>query len=181
MNETQTEFLQKPVELAQPTGVARRRLLRAGLAAGPVVLALSGRSAMATGTCAKGLSPLAWNSLAPDGKNCSITSHTVTPVGTGSNPEYWKKNTDKNSTGAAAKSFNTIFSGSSSTKKIYEILDASTSSYDAYFCAAYLNINANIPYPIKLAELQQLYSSKKLGDVTLMREDQVMAFLAQTW
>jgi len=71
MNETQSESLPKPVENTQPSGIARRRLLRAGLAAGPVVLALSGRSAMACtttgGDCDGGtgaLSCAAWESLA---------------------------------------------------------------------------------------------------------------------
>lgn len=94
MNETQSESLPQPVESAQATGIARRRLLRAGLAAGPVVLALSGRSAMAnTGaSCAKGLSPLAWNSLAPDGTNCKLTSHTVSASQLGVSPGNWKPN-----------------------------------------------------------------------------------------
>jgi len=94
MNETQSESLPKPVENTQPSGIARRRLLRAGLAAGPVVLALSGRSAMAnTGaSCAKGLSPLAWNSLAPDGTNCKLTSHTVSASQLGVSPGNWKPN-----------------------------------------------------------------------------------------
>ncbi|MBB1076120.1 hypothetical protein HUU62_17070 [Rhodoferax sp. 4810] len=91
MNETQSESLPKPVESAQPTGIARRRLLRVGLAAGPVVLTMSGRSAMATG-CAKGLSPLAWNSLAPSGTNCQLASHTVRSNTLGVSPGNWKPN-----------------------------------------------------------------------------------------
>jgi hypothetical protein len=45
---------------------SRRRLVQAGLAAAPVVLALSGRSAMATGTATPAaLSPIAWLSANP--------------------------------------------------------------------------------------------------------------------
>lgn len=76
-------------------GLARRRLIRAGLAAAPVVLALSGRSAMATGGCgAKGLSPMAWNSIAP-GPNgtCVILSHNVGRNTLGKSPGFWKPNT----------------------------------------------------------------------------------------
>ena len=78
-------------------GLARRRLLRAGLAAAPVVLAVSGRSAMATSSftnCAKGLSPMAWNSLtANSSQNCtSNLSHTVNPNTPGLSPGYWKPN-----------------------------------------------------------------------------------------
>ena len=62
-------------------GVGRRRLLRAGLAATPVILAVSGRSAMAgTGDpCPKGLSPLAWSSWTNGGTTaCVVGSHTHT-------------------------------------------------------------------------------------------------------
>lgn len=97
MNETQTESLPQPVESTQTTGIARRRLLRAGLAAGPVVLAVSGRSAMAGTSCGtvKGLSPMAWASMAPDGA-CVGTSHTITGHACGRSPGYWKPNCDGN-------------------------------------------------------------------------------------
>lgn len=77
-------------------GVGRRRLLRAGLAATPVILAVSGRSAMASTSCpTKNLSPLAWNSLTMGGtraipQNCS---HTVTPSAGGWSPGGWKPQT----------------------------------------------------------------------------------------
>ncbi len=78
MNETQSESVPQPVESTQATGIARRRLLRAGLAAGPVVLALSGRSAMAcTGsTPPKGLSAAAWASFEANG-GCAAKSFSV--------------------------------------------------------------------------------------------------------
>ena len=77
-------------------GVGRRRLLRAGLAATPVILAVSGRSAMASTACpTRNLSPLAWNSLTMGGtraipQNCS---HTVTPSSGGFSPGGWKPQT----------------------------------------------------------------------------------------
>lgn len=73
------------------SGLARRRLMRAGMAAVPVVLTLSGRSAMATGNCAAGLSPMAWNSVAPGG-TCVGSSHTVHGNPLGQSPVYWKPN-----------------------------------------------------------------------------------------
>ena len=93
MNKTQFESAQKPVEPAQPTGIARRRLLRAGLAAVPVVLAVSGRSAMAGTSCnaVTGLSPLAWASMAPNG-TCVGTSHTITGNPLGKSPGHWTPN-----------------------------------------------------------------------------------------
>ena len=90
--------IQGPVVVAQKLdlGLARRRLIRAGLAAAPVVLALSGRSAMGTtvGCGAKGLSPVAWNSIAPgaDG-NCVILSHNVGRNTLGRSPGFWMPNT----------------------------------------------------------------------------------------
>ena len=79
-------------------GVGRRRLLRAGLASTPVILALTGRSAMATGStggnaCPKGLSPLAWSSLTRNtGSNCVTTSHTVEGNVLCKSPGFWKPN-----------------------------------------------------------------------------------------
>lgn len=81
------------------SGLARRRLIRAGLAAAPVVLSLSGRSAMATGvSCgAKGLSPMAWNSISPgaDG-NCVTPSRQPGRNTLGRSPGFWKPNTPGN-------------------------------------------------------------------------------------
>ena len=90
MNNTHVEISQKPVEPVQASGIARRRLLRAGLAAAPDVLTLTGRSAMA-GTCPGGLSPAAWTSLAPNG-TCATTSHTVNGNALGNSPGYWTPN-----------------------------------------------------------------------------------------
>ena len=83
-----------------PVGVGRRRLLRAGLAATPVVLAVSGRSAMAGNAC-KGLSPLAWASVAPNG-TCVVdgTSHTIQSHALGNSPGGWAPNC-----GGSAKTF----------------------------------------------------------------------------
>lgn len=81
-------------EVVGAVGVGRRRLLRAGLAATPVVLAVSGRSAMATSMgCNTGLSPTAWNSISPNGV-CINTSHSVKVKGMtkGVSPGNWKPN-----------------------------------------------------------------------------------------
>jgi hypothetical protein len=180
-NETQSESLPKPVESDQPSGIARRRLLRAGMVATPVVLTLSGRSAMAA-TCAKGLSPLAWNSLAPDGTNCQLNSHTVNVNIPGKSPAIWQGATGASTSGAALSKFNDIFSTSANSNRLYEVLDGSTTSYDAYFCAAYLNAEHDPSgYPISQSALKDLYNLKKLGNVTLTTTNQVQAYLAQTW
>lgn len=92
MNELKTGSEKQPSSAAASGHIARRRLLRAGMAAAPVILTLSGRSAMAQGTCAKGLSPMAWNSLAPDGTNCKLSSHTVQSSTLGVSPGNWKPN-----------------------------------------------------------------------------------------
>ena len=90
---TATEAAAPAGVAAVSSGVGRRRLLRAGLAATPVVLAVSGRSAMASTACpTKGLSPMAWHSLTMGGTraipaNCS---HTVTPAQGGNSPGGWK-------------------------------------------------------------------------------------------
>jgi len=77
-------------------GIGRRRLLRAGLAATPVVLAVSGRSAMAAVCPNDGLSAATWASINPsgDGVTCIASSHTHTASSSkiGFSPAYWKPN-----------------------------------------------------------------------------------------
>lgn len=92
MDELKTGSEKQPSSAASSGHIARRRLLRAGMAAAPVILTLSGRSAMAQGSCAKGLSPMAWNSLAPDGTNCKLASHTVQSSTVGVSPGNWMPN-----------------------------------------------------------------------------------------
>lgn len=83
----------KSVEAAA-SGIARRRLLRAGMAAAPLMLTLSGRSAMATNTdIPKGLSPMAWASVAPNGTFVAV-SHTVGTHKLGLSPGFWTPNTN---------------------------------------------------------------------------------------
>lgn len=87
------ETVAKPV---QGGGIARRRLLRAGMAAAPVILAVSGRSAMATSsTTPVGLSPMAWASVAPNGTYIG-SSHTVGTNPLGKSPGFWTPNTGGN-------------------------------------------------------------------------------------
>lgn len=63
MNQIPTESLQQPVEAARPTGIARRRLLRAGLAAAPVLAAMKSNTVLAgEHTCIKASS---FSSLKP--------------------------------------------------------------------------------------------------------------------
>ncbi len=67
-------------------GIARRRLIRAGLAATPVMLGLKSQSALATGTTH--ISCSAWASLSA-AKGCH-SSHTHHPAGrTCNNYDYW--------------------------------------------------------------------------------------------
>ena len=93
MSDIQSES-QHVRKAAEHGGHGRRRLLRAGLAA-PVVLAVSGRSAMAA-ACPPGLSGPTMTSLNPsgDGVNCIASSHTHTASSSrlGLSPGYWKPN-----------------------------------------------------------------------------------------
>lgn len=90
MNQIPTESLQQPVEAARPTGIARRRLLRAGLAAAPVVLAVSGRSAMAQTVSCSGLSDLTFNSLVQADGTCRVPSGPVSVArAIGEPPATW--------------------------------------------------------------------------------------------
>jgi hypothetical protein len=193
MNKTSSESLQQTVKTDPPSGIARRRLLRAGLAA-PVVLAVSGRSAMA-GDCAKGLSPLAWNSLAPDGTNCYKTSHTVNPRTPGTSLDVWKERAkdDKNANPGLyhdllMTNFMSIFntSGINDTmKRILKFDSPGTNSFNSYFCAAYFNtVQDSINYAISLSDLQDMYNNRRLlktNPNNSLTDQKIMDYLAQTW
>lgn len=97
MSEFKSESPHLQAEGVQPSGIGRRRLLRAGLAATPVVLAVSGRSAMAQTACPTGLSGPTFASINPsgDGVTCITSSHTHTVSSNsrlGLSPGYWKPN-----------------------------------------------------------------------------------------
>ncbi len=93
MNEMKSGSQNEASKPTQGSGIARRRLLRAGLAATPVILAVSGRSAMATSsTTPVGLSPMAWASVAPNGTYVG-SSHTVNGNPLGRSPGFWTPNT----------------------------------------------------------------------------------------
>lgn len=98
MSDFRSESPHLQAEGVQPSGIGRRRLLRAGLAATPVILAVSGRSAMAQ-SCPTGLSPLTFASINPsgDGVTCITSSHAHTVSSTSSlglSPRYWKPITE---------------------------------------------------------------------------------------
>ena len=90
------ELESSPVDAStQLTGVGRRHLLRAGVVAAPVILALSGRSAMAA-TCPPNMSVATQNSLDPGvTRNCIVSSHhpeTTVGAKSGLSPAFWTPN-----------------------------------------------------------------------------------------
>lgn len=182
MNETKPDTLQQSAETAKPTGIARRRLLRAGLAAAPVVLAVSGRSAMAAGDCAKGLSPMAWSSLAPDGTNCRMNSHTVEVNPLGKPISYWQAKVNSDANFGKIK-FNTVFPSSNNTNLMRAIITNTTSNVNDYYCVAYFNTQLlGGSYALTLTELKALNETGKLTPGgTALSNSQIQAFLAQTW
>lgn len=91
MNDTPFESSHSPTDSVSHGHIGRRRLLRAGLAATPVILAVSGRSAIAA-TCS-GLSGPTIASLSPDnGVTCNASSHSVSSNPLGLSPGFWKPN-----------------------------------------------------------------------------------------
>lgn len=80
-----------PIAPAPSMSQSRRRLIQAGLSAAPVMLAVSGRSAMAGGTSTPTcLSPMAWYSANPKTgtvRNSLSVHSTGTP---GCTPKKWK-------------------------------------------------------------------------------------------
>lgn len=83
-------------EDARAPSSARRRLIRGGLSAGPVLLALSGKSAMAQATGGVCRFPSTWASIDPNfGGNPAGLSHHNTGsdegCGFGRSPGFWKQ------------------------------------------------------------------------------------------
>ncbi|MDR3368469.1 hypothetical protein [Rhodoferax sp.] len=76
---------------AAATGIARRKLLRAGLAAGPVMLALKSQSALACGTGGDHLQCSVWASLSA-AKGC-MKSHAPVPGKSCNSYKDWAANT----------------------------------------------------------------------------------------
>jgi hypothetical protein len=87
MTDKQSEFLEGSPQVSPQRGITRRRLMRAGFAATPVVLTLSGRSAMASVAC---LSPSASASInlthSRPGRSGDVCA--------GLTPGYWKNAAD---------------------------------------------------------------------------------------
>jgi hypothetical protein len=82
-----------PVKAEGGVQQSRRRLIQAGLAAAPVMLAVSGRSAMAggtPGTTAKCLSPMAWCSANPTSGQAVGSISPKSMGNPGCNPKQWK-------------------------------------------------------------------------------------------
>jgi hypothetical protein len=88
------EASSSPLEKAASTGIARRKLIRAGLAAAPVMLALKSQSALATGTSTgEHMTCSAWASVTA-AKGCH-NSHTAKHVAkTCHSYTYWKDRDD---------------------------------------------------------------------------------------
>jgi hypothetical protein len=177
MNETQSESLQESVKPMQHGGIARRRLLRAGLAATPVVLTLSGRSAMAaTGDPCAGLSGAAWTSLVNNG-TCTMNSHTVASTTIGSRPVFWNAKSPKPS--YMDNTFSGIFGGGS-INPIKQVISDNNNDYEVCFSTAYCNVLSGNPYPIDITALKTLYSTGVLAGKPLTPVG-IVSFLKQTW
>src|SRR5450830_1278605 len=93
MSDIKSESPYPQSEGIQKGCIGRRRLLRAGLAATPVVLAVSGRSAMAA-ACPASMTLSTMNSLDPDVNGVCIESshHPLSSITLGKSPVYWKPN-----------------------------------------------------------------------------------------
>lgn len=92
MSEIKSESPNFQAEGFQHVGIARRHLLRAGLAATPVLLAVSGRSAMAQTACPVGLSEMTLMSVCPEGEFIGTSGAPVASSFVGRSPGYWKPN-----------------------------------------------------------------------------------------
>ena len=92
MSDIKSESPHFRAEGVQQGSIGRRRLLRAGLAAAPVVLAVSGRSAMAATTCPTGLSLATKTSVCPDDVWIGSSHHALSSGLLGKPPSYWKPN-----------------------------------------------------------------------------------------
>ncbi len=95
MIDNKSELPPLHAEGVQQAHMGRRRLLRVGLAATPVVLTLSGRSAMAQMQDCPGVGGLSlptWNSICPGGEFIGSSHHSLNTGRLGLPPAHWVPN-----------------------------------------------------------------------------------------
>ena len=167
--------------------------------------------------CAKGLSPLAWNSLTKNStRDCVTPSHTVQLNTPGRSPGYWKPNGDNasnctvtgdwpsaiipysgyvNSGGnisvgqspgnasfwATGTKFNAIFTLSSETKSISQVLlDGNLNpSVNWHLCAAILNAYTMPNYGLTVQEVKDLLAGTLGGQPVTV--SQIKTYLDTSW
>ncbi len=135
------------VDIQQAALLARRRLLRGGLSAAPVLLAAAPRSVMAGGICVPASSFASINASRPD-----LLHHC-----SGQKPDYWQQNwvlsqwpspcvargSSATTFGAACGSSDTVYAG----KTMLQVLqstdtDTTRGGLARYLCAAVLNTHS---------------------------------------
>ncbi len=179
---------QVPEKSLQPGNIARRRLLRGGLAAAPVVLAVSGRSAMA-GTSCTGLSPIAWASVAPTNTCNAAISHTVESRVLGQPQSYWADpnvNQCRNWPSSVPKNtkFSDKFPPSTLATTFGALITANADDVTTKLVIAYLNaMKFPDTYALQPSEVVYAAANRKLlgTNVNLVIDGDFKRFLNQTW
>ena len=160
-----------PVKSAAEAGLARRKLIRAGLAAGPVMLGLTSQSALAIGSSTgSSCKPSIWSSLkaAKGCRNSHTDTHLVTYCG---HYDDWTVSTHSE----CGKKFHTSTSGCvpftgsyHGTKTVKDVCRSTgTSAKDklSKHCAAmYLNNTASTrPCPVDVPTVKAMWTACKDG------------------
>jgi hypothetical protein len=160
--------------------IARRRLLRAGLAAAPVLAGLKSQSALATGSGVNHMTCSVWASVSA-AKGCR-NSHVAQHVGnTCKSYLVWKDvdnsycNTKFHKTSgvfddSCYKSWATVrdvcrgsFSNGNSIVASNQYIDSKKSEFSKHCAAMYVNANTDTTCPIKATEIQKIWSDCKNG------------------
>lgn len=161
------------LDAAASAGIARRKLIRAGLVAAPVMLALKSQSALATGTPGHCM-PSVWASFKASPKVC--LSHGVTIAGGTCNSHvYWKDKTsypnfcndhtktrfhDYSSSGKYCPPFDGTKFGSKNLKEICNLTETDEQTKLAKHCTAiFLNCKAGYDSPIDATTCRNIWKS----------------------
>lgn len=163
MSDSQSE-LQQLRKAAEHGGIGRRRLLRAGLAATPVVLTVGSRSALAAGGC---LSPSASASI---NLFHSRPDRPLDPCAQGRSPDYWGNAADNHRIRLARDTrFSSKYSGGFSPKTIERVIllngTGDPQQLGAHLGAAWCNLHMGwVPESvIDLPTLQAMWAGRNTG------------------
>lgn len=185
LDKSKIEVENKAVGSTLEAGLARRRLIRAGLAAAPIVLGLKSQSALATGSTSTGhCKPSVWSSL--KAANGCHSSHAPNYVGNSCGDyDYWKSasnaqcdkyfhqhvsgncvpfsGSDYSQSGHPVPTLKEVCAGKYKNSVTVSTGNSAKDKLGKYCAAMYLDITVNNNCPLDLTAVNQIWNGCKDG------------------